>query len=157
MNERIEKFFEYGTDKDGIKKFYNSHYYIQLPEKIKSLQDCRNADKAAVSEIEHLQKLIEFLKAYRVELFERYQAINAANYHTRITIERQPPYYENKTFYYITVENVPDRDDVAPIRLRQDKFTGKERHTALKHFETLKKAYPNAEIIKNIEKKHWER
>ena len=47
--------------------------------------------------------------------------------------------------------------DVAPEELFHERFEGKERHTALKRFEVLKKEYPNAEIIKDIEKKHWEK
>lgn len=157
MNERIEKFFEYGTDKDGIKNFYNCRYYIQLPEKIKSLQDCQNADKAAVSEIEHLKNLIELLSIYRAELYKRFQEINAANFHLRLTIERQINYYNNHKTYHIYLKRIYDREDVAPEIIFHERFDGKQRHIALKRFDTLKREYPNAEIIKNIEKKHWEK
>ena len=152
MNERIEEFFKYNTDKDGITKFYNCHYYIQRPDKIKSLEKIQTADIAAFTEIEHLKNLIEILKLYRIELYNRFQEINTANYHKRITIERQPCYYQNKIFYYVYVENVPDRDDVEIIKLRFDKYTGKERHKALELFNILCKQYPRAEKIKKIQK-----
>lgn len=157
MNERIEKFFEYGTDNNGAKNFYNTHYYIQKPDKIKSAIACANADKTAKDEIECLKQKIGFLQIYRTELYKRYQEINSATYHKRITIERQRQYYENKVFYYVTVESVPDRADVESIELRKSRFTGKERHNALKLFATLCKCYPQAEIVKKIEKSRWEK
>ena len=95
------------------------------------------------------------MKIYRAELYNRFQEINAANYHTRITIERNRRYYENKVYYYVTVENVPDREDVASIQLRSDTFEGKKRHEALKLFETLRKVYPRAELVKKIKKSQW--
>ena len=156
MNQRIEDFFEYNTDKDGIKNFYGFRYYIQRPDKIKSLDKVQNADRAAAEEIEHLKNLIELLSVYRAELFNRFQEINTANFHLQIKIERQRRYYENKVFYYITIENIPDRDDVAPLLVLSESYGGKERHTALKRFDELCKQYPHAEPIKKIEKSQWE-
>lgn len=157
MNERIEKFFEYGTDNNGAKNFYNTHYYIQKPDKIKSAIACANADKTAKDEIECLKQKIEFLQIYRTELYKRYQEINSATYHKRITIERQRQYYENKIFYNITIENVPDRADVAPCEVLAETFEGKQRHNALKRFVELCKQYPHAETVKKIQKSQWEK
>lgn len=156
MNQRIEDFFEYNTDKDGIKNFYGFRYYIQRPDKIKSLEKIQNADRAAIEEIEHLKNLIELLSVYRAELFNRFQEINTANFHLRVMIDRQRQYYENKVFYYITVDKIPDRADVAPVPILCEKFNGKERHNALKRFNELCKQYPHAEQIKKIEKSQWE-
>ena len=156
MNQRIEDFFEYNTDKDGIKNFYGFRYYIQRPDKIKYLDKVQNADRAAAEEIEHLKNLIELLSVYRVELFNRFQEITAVNFHLRVSIERQRQYYENKVFYYINVEKIPDRADVAPVAISFEKFNGKERHNALKRFDELCKQYPHAEQIKKIEKSRWE-
>ena len=156
MNDRIESFFKYNTDKDGIADFYRGHYYIQRPDKIKSLDKIQTADIAAHVEIEHLKRQIEFLGIYRAELYNRFQEINSANFRLRITIERQRRYYENKVFYYITMENVPDRADVAPREVLAETFQGKERHNALKRFAELCKQYPHAETIKKIEKSKWE-
>lgn len=156
MDERIEKFFQYNADKDGITDFYHGHYYIQRLDKIKSLDKVQTADIAAFTEIEHLKRKIELLNLYRVELYNRFQEINSANYHLQIRIERQRRYYENKVFYYITMENIPDREDVAPREVLAETFQGKDRHNALKRFAELCKQYPHAEIIKKIEKSQWE-
>lgn len=156
MNERIENFFKY-CDGGGFQKLYPSTYYIKRPDKIKSLVEIQEIDKRIAEEIKYLLSKMELLNLYRAELFNRFQEINAANFHLRISLDRQQQYYENKVFYYITVENVPDRADVAPVPILSEKFSGKERHNALKRFEELCKQYPHAEKIKKIEKSQWEK
>ena len=155
MNERLEKFFQY-TDSSGLANIHAYSAYIKKPDKIKSLSELQEYDKKAVSEIEYLKNKIEFLNLYRVELYNRFQEINSANYHLQIRIERQRRYYENKVFYYITMENIPDREDVAPREVLAETFQGKDRYNALKRFAELCKQYPHAEIIKKIEKSQWE-
>ena len=151
MNERLEKFFQY-TDSSGLANIHAYNAYIKKPDKIKSLGELEQYEKKAVSEIEYLKSKIELIHLYRAELFNRYQEIRSANYHTQVMIERQRRYYENKVYYYVTVKNIPDRNDVAEIILRSDVFEGKERHKALKLFATLCKTYPRAETIQKIKK-----
>lgn len=156
MNERLEKFFQY-TDSTGLANIHAYNAYIKKPDKIKSLSEVQEYDKKAASEIEYLKAKIALMSIYRAELFNRFQEINAANFHLRITIQRQRRYYENKVFYYITMENIPDRADVAPREVLSECYNGKERHTALKRFDELCKQYPHAETIKKIEKSQWEK
>ena len=155
MNERLEKFFNY-CDGGGLQNLHAYNAYIKKPDKIKSLSEVQEYDKKAVSEIEYLKSKIELLSIYRAELYNRFQEINSANFRLRITIERQRRYYENKVFYYITVENVPDRDDVAPREVLEECYDGKQRHNALKRFNELCKQYPHAETVKKIQKSQWE-
>ena len=155
MNEKIKNFFKY-ADGSGQSSLYR-HSYITSPEKIKSLAQCEQADKYAVSEIENLKGLIELLQLYRIELFNRYQEIVSTNYRLRLTLKREINYYKNKKIYYIYLEKVYDREDVKPEELLQERFDGAERHKAFKRFVELQKQYPNIEIIKDINKKHWEK
>ena len=155
MDERLENFFKY-TDSGGLANVHAYTAYIKNPNKIKSLSEVQEYDKKAAQEIEYLKEKIELMKIYRAELYNRFQEINAVNYHLRIRLERQRRYYENKVFYYITMENVPDRADVAPREVLAETFQGKERHNALKRFAELCKQYPHAETIKKIEKSKWE-
>ena len=155
MHERIENFFQY-TDSSGLANVHAYSAYIKKPDKIKSLSEVQEYDKKAAAEIEYLKAKIELMSIYRAELFNRFQEINAANFHLRIRIDRQRRYYENKVFYYITIENIPDRADVAPLEVLSECYNGKERHTALKRFDELCKQYPHAETIKKIEKSQWE-
>ncbi len=155
MNERLEKFFQY-TDSSGLANIHAYNAYIKNPDKIKSLSEVQEYDKKAVSEIEYLKSKIELLNLYRVELYNRFQEINSAEYHLQIRLERQRRYYENKVFYYITIENIPDRADVAPREILAETFQGKDRHNALKRFAELCKQYPHAATIKKIKKSQWE-
>lgn len=155
MNERIENFFKY-CDGGGFQKLYPSNYYIKRPDKVRTLAEVQEIDKRTADEINYLLSKIELLKLYRAELFNRFQEITAVNFHLRVSIERQRQYYENKVFYYINVEKIPDRDDVAPVSISSEKFNGKERHNALKRFDELCKQYPHAEQIKKTEKSRWE-
>ena len=156
MNERLEKFFEY-CDGSGTQNLYGFSTYIKRPDKLRTLSEVQDYDKKAVSEIEYLKNKIQLLKDYRTELYNRYQEINSTNYHLQLTIERQRRYADNKVYYYVTLERVPERKDVANRILRQDVFKGKERHDALKHFEILKRNHPHAEIVKKLEKSKWEK
>ena len=156
MNERLTKFFEY-CDGSGTQNLYSFGTYIKKPDKIKTIAEVQQYDKKAVDEIEYLKYKIELLKDYRAELYNRFQEINNVNYHLQLTIERQRRYFENKVFYYVTLERIPDRNDVANIILRQDVFKGKERYDALKLFDILRKTYPRAELVKKIEKSQWEK
>ena len=155
MNQRIEDFFKY-CDGSGFVNVYSTNFYIQRPDKIKALAKIQEVDIKIDTEIKYLLSKIELLKLYRAELFNRFQEINAVNFHLRVMIDRQRQYYENKVFYYITVDKIPDRADVAPVLILCEKFNGKERHTALKRFEELCKQYPQAEQSKKIEKSQWE-
>ena len=156
MNERIEKFFQY-TDNSGLANIHAYNAYIKKPDKIKALSEVQEYDKKAAQEIEYLKSKIELLSIYRAELYTRFQEINAANFHLRITIERQRRYYQNKVFYYITVENIPDRADVAPLLVLSESYEGKERHKAIKRFDELCKQHPHAETVKKIDIPQWER
>ena len=156
MNERIKDFFKY-ADSSGMVDIFRCRHYITRPDKINSLEQCKQADKATVNEIDDLKRLINFLQEYRIELFNRYQEIVSTNYRLRLTLKREINYYKNKKFYYIYLEKVYDREDVKPEELLQERFDGTERHKALNRFAELQKQYPNIEIIKNINKKHWEK
>ena len=159
MNEHLEKFFNY-CDNSGLQNLHRYGNYIKRPDKIKSLSEAREYDKKAVCEIEELKQKIGLLQIYREELYNRFQEINSANYHKRITLKREWRYTTNnqhKVFYYLLIENVPDRHDVENIQLRYDCYEEKQRHEAIKMFELLCRQNPQAEIVKDIDKKHWEK
>lgn len=156
MNERLEEFFRY-ADGNGYQRINNYNREIRKPEKLKSLIEVQQYERIAADEIERLTEIIEVLKLYRVELYNRFQEINAANYHLRLTIERYRRYFENRVFYNITLERIPDRTDVVPFVVLTECHEGRDRHKAIKRFAELRKEYPQAEIIKKIEKLKWEK
>lgn len=156
MNERLKEFFRY-TDSSGLKNIHSYYSYIKQPEKIKTLKEVKEYDIKATSEMEYLQELIEIIKLYRAELYNRFQEINSAEYHSRLTIQRYKKLFPDRVFFEITLESVPNRADVAPIEIFAELYNGKERHKALKRFAELCKEYPHAEIIKKVEKSQWEK
>lgn len=156
MNEKIKDFFKYANSSDMV-DIFRCHHYITRPDKINSLEQCEQADKSTVNEIEDLKRLIDFLQEYRRELFNRYQEIVSTNYRLRLMLKREINYYKNKKFYYIYLEKVYDREDVKSEKLSQECFNGTERYKAFKRFAELQKQYPNIEIIKDVNKKHWEK
>jgi len=64
---------------------------------------------------------------------------------------------DNKKFYVIEVLKILDLKNAEPVTVLQETYEGKERHTALKLFEQLKKLYPNIETIKSIDKRSYEK
>ena len=113
-----------------------------------------DADKRAEEAIKQAQNLIEWLKAHRVELAERYRELEAMESHIRVTLKRQKNWSSNKIFYFLMTDKVFDDGTVEFIS--SEKFSGTERNKAIKEFNDLKKRLPNQEYILDIKKGPWE-
>ena len=113
-----------------------------------------DADKRAQEAIKQAQDLIEWLKAHRVELAERYNELETIENHIRVTLKRQKNWTNNKIFYFLMSDKVFDDGTVEFISSK--KFAGTERNKAIKEFNDIKKRLPNQEYISDIEKGPWE-
>ena len=113
-----------------------------------------DADKRAQEAIKQAQDLIEWLKAHRVELAERYRELEAMESHIRVTLKRHKNWTNNKIFYFLMSDKVFDDGTVEFISSK--KFAGTERNKAIKEFNDIKKRLPNQEYILDIEKGPWE-
>ena len=113
-----------------------------------------DADKRALEAIKQAQNLIEWLKAHRVELAERYRELEAMESHIRVTLKRQRNWTNNKIFYFLMNDKVFDDGTVEFISSK--KFAGTERNNAIKEFNDIKKRLPSQEYILSIEKGPWE-
>ena len=113
-----------------------------------------DADKRAQEAIKQAQDLIEWLKAHRVELAERYRKLEAMESHIRVTLKRQKNWTNNKIFYFLMNDKVFDDGTVEFISSK--KFAGTERNKVIKEFNDLKKRLPKQEYILDIEKGPWE-
>lgn len=134
------------------------HFYYTRADHVKTLDWIKYYDKRADEDIQGLLNFIEVLKEYRKTLFERAQEFLTAGYTMQLKIKREIDSYRNgKKSYVIEVLKILDLKNADPVRILQETYEGKERHTALKRFEQLKKLYPNIETIKEIEKQRWER
>lgn len=132
-------------------RIYAYKYPFKTTTDVKDLQ---RYDKYTVDTINRLQTAINELQAYRGELYEHTQKLINASYTMEVSVERYKSYYGN-VCYYVRVAKV--FDGIGNEYIINEAYEGKQRHTALKRFEELKKQYPGAEHIKKIEKGRWER
>lgn len=149
-------FSRYGSPSPEMNE--TRHFYFTRADHVTSLNHVKNEDSKAVNTINELLEFAELLKEYRKTLFERAQEFLTAEYNMQLKITRNIDCWNgNKKFYVIEVLKILNLKNADPVRVLQETYEGKERHTALKRFEQLKKQYPNIEIIKDIEKRKWEK
>lgn len=153
----LERLFSrYGCPSDEMNE--TIHLYFTRADKVKSLERVKDEDKRAENTINDLLEIAELLKEYRKNLFERAQEFLTAGYAMQLKIKREIDCWRgNKKFYVIEVLKIIDLPNADPVPVLKETYEGKERHTALKRFEQLKKLYPNIETIKEIEKRSYEK
>lgn len=134
------------------------HFYYTRADYVKSLEQVKYYDKKAAEDIQGLLNFVECLKEYRKTLYNRAHEFLTAGYAMQLKITRNIDCWNgNKKFYVIEVLKILDLKNAEPVEVLKETYEGKERHTALKRFEQLKKLYPNIETIKNIEKRSYEK
>ena len=149
-------FSRYGSPSPEMNE--TRHFYFTRADHVKSLSHVQSEDKKAVNTINDLLEFVELLKEYRKTLYDRAQEFLTAGCTMQLKITRNIDCWNgNKKFYVIEVLKILDLKNAEPVTVLQENYDGKERHTALKRFEQLKKLYPNIETIKNIEKRKWEK
>lgn len=153
----LDKLFSrYGQPSDEMNETLR-FYYIRA-DHVKSLDKVKYYDKKAEEDIQGLLNFAEILKEYRRTLYDRAQEFLTAGYAMQLKITRNIDCWKgNKKFYVIEVLKIIDLPNSEPVKIFEETYEGKERHTALKRFEQLKKLYPNIETITDIEKKSWEK
>ena len=127
--------------------------YLLEPKKYNTMERLNDADKNAQEEIKRLSETIEEIKAYRLKLAERAVQLQTMESHIRVSLKREKR-YDNKIYYFLTKERVYS-DETIDI-MENTKYTGKERHKAIKAFEDIKKEFSQWEYVKSIEKGAWE-
>ena len=149
-------FSRYGSPSSEMNE--TKHFYFTRADCVKSLSHVQSEDKKAVNTINDLLEFVELLKQYRKTLYDRAQEFLTAGYAMQLKITRNIDCWNgNKKFYVIEILKILDLQNAEPVTVLQETYEGKERHTALKRFEQLKKLYPNIETIKNIDKRSWEK
>ncbi len=125
---------------------------------VKSLEKVEYYDKKAEEDIQGLLDFAEVLKEYRKTLYARAQEFLTASYTMQLKITREIDcWHNNKKTYVIEILKIFDLQNADPVKVLSERYEGKERHTALKRLEQLKKLYPNIEVITDIAKRKWER
>ncbi len=149
-------FSRYGSPSPEMNE--TKHFYFTRADHVKSLSHVQSEDKKAVNTINDLLEFVEILKEYRKTLYDRAQEFLTAGYAMQLKITRDIDCWNgNKKFYVIEVLKIIDLKNAEPVSVLKETYEGRERHIALKRFEQLKKLFPNIEIIKDIEKRSYEK
>ena len=134
------------------------NFYIVKADTINSLDRLLRYDEQATKEIERAKQLIKLLQEYRQQLFERSKAVTWSNYTLKLALTREVKFYPTQHIsYVITIQKEFEDKSITEEIILNERFTGKERHKALKRFKELQKNYPGINNQIDIEKKHWEK
>lgn len=147
-----ELFTRYGSPcKEADIKIWG---WLKRPDTCASFDDVRSYDDKAARLIADCKHLVTQLIEYRQDLAARYNALATMPSKDSVLLERYYTGYSGITYY---IRYFTEYEDGTKVETATETFPGKERHTAIKRFEELKKARPGIEYIKDIEKKSWER
>ena len=146
-------FSRYGSPSSEMNE--TKHFYYTRADKIQTLDHVQSEDKKAERDIAELLELAELLKEYQQTLFERAQELYSASYSMKLQLLRIVDSWNNKKSYTVKILQIPDAPNARPVEILSENYAGKERHTALKRFEELKKIHANIETEVDIEKKRW--
>ena len=128
--------------------------YLTRPDKL-TQERIRGNDESAARLIERCEEVIAALKEYRQALAERYAMLQTAPYKLRLELKREAGWRGKGVDYYVNIYRT--YEDGTEVMELNEHYTGKQRREALARFEELKKQRPGIEIMKDIEKRSWER
>lgn len=128
--------------------------YLLLPEKLTE-NEIRRYDESAARIIAECESTIEAMKEYRQALAARYATLETAPYSLRLELKREPGWRGRGIDYYVTLYKT--YEDGTEVMELNEHYTGKQRREALARFEELRKQRPGIELVKDIEKRSWEK
>ena len=145
MSYREELFTRYGgPSKEAEIKLFT---WLNVPETCRSFDDVRRQDDKAARFISECEHLITQLREYRQDLAKRYNDLATMPSTISIELQRYKSYYGNVEFY---IRHWTTYSDGTKTETETEKFSGKERHLAIKRFKELKKQFPGIEAKSNI-------
>lgn len=128
--------------------------YLTRPDKLTADRIPWN-DKYAAETIARCELLAAQLKEYRQALAERYAMLQTAPYKLRLELKREPGWRGRGVDYYVNIYRT--YEDGTEVMELNEHYQGKQRREAMSRFEELKKQRPGIEIVKDIERRSWER
>ena len=145
MSYRDELFTRYGSQSKEAE--VNIWGRLYLPEESRSFEDVRRQDDRAARLISECEHLITQLREYRQDLAKRYNDLATMPSTKSIELQRYKSYYGNVEFY---IRHWTTYSDGTKTETETEKFSGKERHLAIKRFKELQKQFPGIEVKSNI-------
>ena len=128
--------------------------YLLLPDQLVE-KEIQHYDENAARVIAECEAMIQDLKEYRRDLAARYAQLTTLSYKLRLEIERDPHWRGKCVDYYVRI--IKTYEDGTEIQELNEHYTGKQRREALARFEELRKQRPGIELVKDIEKRSWEK
>ena len=145
MSYREELFTRFGSpSKEAEVNIWGRLY---LPEESRSFDDVRRQDDKAARLIKECEHLITQLREYRQDLAKRYNDLATMPSKESIELQRYKPYSGNVEFY---IRHWTTYSDGTKTETKTERFSGKERHKAIKRFAELQKQFPGIEAKSNI-------
>ena len=145
MSYREELFTRYGSpSKEAEIKLYT---WLNVPEECRNFDDVRLQDDEAARMIAECEHLITQLREYRQDLAKRYNDLATMPSTKSIELQRYKSYHGNVEFY---IRHWTMYSDGTKTETKTERFSGKERHKAIKRFAELQKQYPGIEAKSNI-------
>lgn len=155
QNKLFKEFFmQYGTYRE---EYHTQHLYLSAehPSNIYTLEGVQKYIKRADDNITELQKYIDMMQAYKMELVKRYNYILTVPTKEKILLKRHKQYRGNVYYYIIFISvNLETGEETETDRKT---YKGSERKQAFADFEKIAKEHKNAIIQKDIEKSRFEK
>lgn len=129
--------------------------YLSPFGNVTDINRLKSYDEYSARFIANTEAAIQRVKEYRKELFNHTQYLASAPYTLELKLLRERRFRNSNVYYYITLSKV--YDGIGNHDIISESYNGTKRSTAVKRFEELKKQYPGAEAIKDIEKRSWEK
>ena len=145
MSYREELFTRFGSpSREAEVKIYG---WLTVPENSRSFEEVRRQDDKAARLIEECEDMITQLREYRQDLAKRYNDLATMPSKESIELQRYKPYCGNVEFY---IRHWTTYSDGTKVETKTERFSGKERHKAIKRFAELQKQFPGIEAKSNI-------
>lgn len=145
MSYREELFTRYGSpSKEARIELFT---WLSVPETCRSFDDVRHQDDKAARLISECEHLITQLREYRQDLAKRYNDLATMPSKESIELQRYKSYHGNVEFY---IRHWTTYSDGTKTETKTERFSGKERHKAIKRFAELQKQFPGIEAKSNI-------
>lgn len=145
--------FEHRTDEQ-----LQARCYVIAPSTIDTVEKCAYWGGVADRGIQAAEQMIAELKQYKMQLYDRTQALSVATWHYELLLERKPEGWKKpRVYYYLQLLKVYDDIDAKPELIENTKYHGADRRKAIADFEAQKKAHPGIVARMEIEKRSWER
>ncbi|GKX27858.1 hypothetical protein SH1V18_03380 [Vallitalea longa] len=140
--------YDLGYKEDEQQTVNNYFYSFSNTYDVKKLMENYNV---AQRNKEYAQNLIKNIEQYQMDLYNRCQEIQQTIFEKIIYFERYTYWYDNKVNFDLLIISNPVGKDIKNKyykTIEKYKFSGRERHLAIRKYKELCNLYPNMKTVK---------